>query len=363
MRDDAAEIADRLTANIEGVLDALSPGWVSVRGKGYLTPKGPKQLGSFTVNLTGPKRGCWYRFSCEIGGGPMFLIAYLLSGSEAPSKADYRDAFQWARRHLGMSTEVESDEARQRRERAAEKRKADRARAERQEEAKRRKKAETAIEVWAQCTPVAGTLAEVYLNGRGIPTPPHGWPEVIGFHDGLEWRDPDCEGPSESRPVYPCLVARVQDVAGDTVAVWRIYLDPTTGGKAPVRLPKMGLGPAGGGAVRIGGTGAKVGVGEGLESSLAWWTLEAYRFPLWATLSTSGMAGFEPPLEVKRIPIFPDGDLPKEENGRIRGPPGMEAAKKLERRMSQIGIPSPINDPPFHADGLDVLNSIKKNET
>ncbi len=159
VRDDAAEIADRLTANIEGVLDALSPGWVSVRGKGYLTAKSPKQLGSFTVNLTGPKRGCWYRFSCRIGGGPMFLVAYLLTGSESPSKADYRDAFQWARRHLACQMRWRATRPGKGGERAAEKRRADRARAERQEEAKPPRKAETAQEVRAQCVPIAGTLA------------------------------------------------------------------------------------------------------------------------------------------------------------------------------------------------------------
>lgn len=365
MRDDGDEISDRLTANIEGVLDVLSPGWVNVRGKGYLTPKGPKALGSFTVNLAGPKRGCWYRFSRAIGGGPMNLVAYLLSGSESPSKADYREAFEWSRRFLGMSSEVESEEARQRRERAAEKRKAERQRAERREEAKRRKKAETAQEVWAQCVPIAGTLAEEYLMGRGVPVPPMGWPDVLGFHETLEWElgsQWDGDKKVNDGPYFPCLVARVQDAGGETVAVWRIFLDPLTVGKAQVYKPKVGMGPAGGGAVRIGGIGPKIGAAEGLETSLAAWTLEGYRFPVWATLSTSGMVGFEPPLQVQRVSIFPDGDLPTEREGIIRGPPGMAAAKKLRDRMIEIGIPTTINEPPFNGDYLDVLKALQEEE-
>lgn len=365
MRDDAAEIADRLTANIEGVLDALSPGWVSVRGKGYLTAKSPKQLGSFTVNLTGPKRGCWYRFSCRIGGGPMFLVAYLLTGSESPSKGDYRDAFQWARRHLGMSDEGESDEARQTRERAAEKRRAERARAERQEEAKRRRKAETAQEVRAQCVPIAGTLAEEYLTGRGIPIPPMGWPDVLGFHESLEWELGsvwDGDRKVKDGPYFPALVGWVQDVAGEGCAVWRIFLDPLTGGKAPVSNPKVGMGPAGGGAVRIGGVGPKIGVAEGLETALAAWTMEGYRFPIWAALSTSGMVALEPPLQVQRISIFPDGDLPSQENGVFRAPPGLAAATKLRDRMAPIGINAIINEPPFNGDYLDVLKALREQE-
>ncbi len=368
MRDDADEISARLADDIKGVLNTLAPGWREVRGRGYLTPT-EKNLGSFQVHVTGARQGQWYRHSRKVGGGVVKLVAYLLSDNESPSKEDFKEAFQWARRHLGMTEEVETEESRQRREEAARRRKADRERDQRLEEVKRRRKAETAQEVWAQCSPIAGTLAEDYLNVRGVPTPPHGWPDVLGFHHSLEWELGSVwEGEGEAKrkvqdgPYFPCLVGRVQDAVGDTVAVWRVFLDPLTGGKAPVDNPKVGMGPAGGGAVRIGGLGPKIGVGEGMESALAAWTIEGYRFPIWATLSTSGMIGFEPPMEVERIRIYPDGDLPQEHNGMIRAPPGLEAGRKLRERMIPAGVPTGIEEPPFNADFLDVLNSLRKKE-
>ncbi|WP_029002751.1 DUF7146 domain-containing protein [Azorhizobium doebereinerae] len=364
MRDDADEISDRLAADIKAVLNKLKPGWREVRGRGYLTPK-EKDLGSFQVHISGAKQGQWYRHSRKIGGGVIKLVAYLLSGNESPSKEDFKDAFQWARRHLGMTQEAETEEASQRRQEAARRHQADRERAQRRDEAVRRRKAETAQEVWAQCLPIAGTLAEKYLNLRGIPTPPCGWPDVLGFHDRLEWELGSVwedKRKVQDGPYFPCLVGRVQDAVGDTVAVWRVFLDPLTGGKAPVDNPKVGMGPAGGGAVRIGGLGPEIGGGEGMESSLAAWTIEGYRFPIWATLSTSGMIGFEPPMEVKRIRIYPDGDLPQEQNGMIRAPPGLEAARKLRDRMILAGVPTGIEEPPFNADFLDVLNSLTKKE-
>jgi len=161
--------------------------------------------------------------------------------------------------------------------------------------------------------------------------------------------------------VFPCLVARVQDMGGETISVWRIFLNAETGGKAPVPNPKVGFGPAKGGAVRIGGMGAEIGGGEGLESTLGAWSLEGYRFPVWSTLSTSGMASFEPPLEVRRLRLYPDGDLPRRSgDGSILLPPGIDAAQKLRDRVVPAGLPTVINPPPFNSDFLDVWNSVRE---
>jgi hypothetical protein len=68
---------------------------------------------------------------------------------------------------------------------------------------------------------------------------------------------------------------------------------------------KLGLGPAGGGAVRLGGIGKKIGLAEGVESALGAWNLIGRRYPVWAALSTSGLIGIEIPLGVEEVIDFP----------------------------------------------------------
>jgi hypothetical protein len=139
------------------------------------------------------------------------------------------------------------------------------------------------------------------------------------------------------------------------VAVWRIFLARDRAEKAPVENPKVGLGPAKGGAVRIGGVGPKIGIGEGLETCLAAWALEGFRYPVWAGLSTSGVAAFEPPLDVKRVNIFPDGDAGKLHDGVIYDPPGMRAARALRDRLNPTGIKTVISEVCIRGDALDLL--------
>ncbi|GLI21881.1 hypothetical protein GGQ86_000817 [Xanthobacter flavus] len=358
--DDSDHIAGELTKRIEQVLDTYAPGWIEHRGKAYLTSKGPKNLGSFQVNLQGQHRGQFYRFSQQIGGGPVKLLAYLLNGTVGePSREDFRRAFEEARAFLGIRGQVDHQAAARAR-RLSEERRAE---AVRKEEQRRARRADTAGEMWAQCVPIAGTLAERYLHGRGIPTPPMGWPDVLGFHAGLEYElEAQWQDGRKVRDgrVLPCLVARVQDMAGDTIAVWRIFLNPETAGKAPVENPKVGFGPARGGAVRIGGLAEMIGGGEGLETALAAWSLEGYRHPVWAMLSTSGMMTFEPPIEVQRLRLYPDGDLPRRlDDGSIGTAPGIAAAWKLRDRLAPAGIPTVINPPPFNSDFLDVWNAVR----
>jgi hypothetical protein len=204
--------------------------------------------------------------------------------------------------------------------------------------------------------PIAATHAEAYLNERGIPTPAMGWPDVLRFKASLN---------HPSGRSFPALIARVDDCAGELCAIWRIFLDPKKPAKAP--LPgeeKLGLGNASGGAVRIGGTAAHTDVGEGLESTLGAWSLAKYARPVWATLSTSGMMNFEPPLIMQRCDIFPDGDYPKrDQEGNLAADPrpaGRKAAQTLRERLNAAGITGVINPEPNPGqDYLDVWNGVK----
>lgn len=244
-------------------------------------------------------------------------------------------------------------------EREAQRRQRDAAQRQREaEEARRReKRAQTASEIWSQCVPIAGTLAETYLHQRGIPTPlVSPWPDCFGFHGNLRH---EIDGRA-----FPCLVSRVDDVGGHLAAVWRIYLG-SDGRKADVANPKLGLGPAAGGAVRIGGLGPKIAIAEGVETALAVWWLNNMKIPCWSALSTSGVSGVELPLGIERVSCYPDGDdlIKKQGDEYVPEPlpPGLRAAHSLRDRLAGTGIKCVIAEVPISGlDYLDVWNSTKE---
>jgi putative DNA primase/helicase len=185
--------------------------------------------------------------------------------------------------------------------------------------------------IWSAYVALSGTLGARYLNSRGIPTP-ETWPDCLRFHAAL---------PYPGKPGrYPALICRVDDVYGHLTAIWRIYLR-SDARKLDVDNPKLGLGPAGGGAVRLGGMGPKIAVAEGIESAFGYWLLTGMKHPAWAALSTSGMQGIEIPLGVGQVVVVPDGDKPlrKKEGLYIESiPAGRKAAQALWVRLVEQGI-------------------------
>jgi putative DNA primase/helicase len=183
--------------------------------------------------------------------------------------------------------------------------------------------------IWRDSAPINGTLAETYLKSRGIPAFAT---DVLRFHPSLEYQ--------KSGKSYPVLVCRVDDVDGALCAIWRIYLRGD-GRKADVANPKLGLGPAGGGAVRIGGVGAKIGLAEGVETALGAWHLIGRQYPVWSCLSTAGLVGIELPLDVEHVVIFPDGDRPVRKQGDEfvpAVPAGRKAAEALRDDLIAKGL-------------------------
>lgn len=339
-RHDADYIRSQLTARLEDVLASYFPSHIIRRGKAYLSANGPKDLGSWSVNMTGGRRGQWYRFSQGVGGGVVELLSYQLYGRTDA----YAKAFREARAFLGISGEVDekaNQRARQRQEEARLKAEAD--------DAKYHEDTLAAAErIWSEVKPIAGTLAEAYLHNFALPTPPMGWPNVLGFHAAL---------PYPGRGRMPALVARVDDVAGNIAGVWREFIS-SDGRKADVEMQKLGLGPVSGGAVRLGGQGARIGVAEGVRTALGAWALIGFEYPVWACLSTSGLTGFEVPLFVERIVGFPDGDRPYRKQGNEfvpAVPAGRKAMLTLKERAEQDGLGfSLAAEPPAGKDFLDV---------
>ena len=186
------------------------------------------------------------------------------------------------------------------------------------------KRAEQAKRLWLEAQPIAGTVAEAYLRGRGITCE---LPRTLRFH-------PDAwHGPTARR--YPAMVA----------AVHRTYLRPDGSGKADIEGDKLMLGNVQGGAVRLTDGPSRLVVCEGIETglSLASGLLDGPA-TVWAGLSTSGLRGLHLPPEPGRLTIACDGDTA-----------GREAAHALAERAHALGWKVGILDPGTGADFNDIL--------
>jgi len=201
--------------------------------------------------------------------------------------------------------------------------------AERQAEADKR--ARQARAVWDSAQPIAGTVAETYLRGRGITCT---LPPSLRFA-------PDCWHASARR--FPALVAMVE--GGEGFAVHRTYLRPDGAGKAPVDPPKAMLGAVAGGAVRLTTGPGRLVVAEGIETALSLACgLLTGPATVWAALSTSGMTGLRLPDIPGRLTVAPDGDKA-----------GCGAALALADRAARDGWAVSILTPPPGGDFNDIL--------
>jgi hypothetical protein len=157
------------------------------------------------------------------------------------------------------------------------------------------KKREQARLCWSGTLPIAGTLAEAYLRGRGILTP---LPPTLRFH-------PSCWHLAGRH--HPALVAKVEFRARG-VAVHRTYLDQA-GAKANVDPKKAMLGPCRGAAVCLSEGAGPLVVAEGIETALSLLDgLNEIRPRVWAALSAGGIAGLELPAQPGELVIAPDSD-------------------------------------------------------
>ena len=209
---------------------------------------------------------------------------------------------------------------------------ADFARREAERKASAARRERLAQRLWQAALPVAGTVAETYLRGRGIACP---LPPSLRFH-------PECwHGPTATR--HPALVALVE--GGDGFAVHRTYLRADGTGKAALDPAKAMLGATAGGAVRLAKASGGLAVAEGVETALSL-ACGLLRAPanVWAALSTSGLRGLRLPPEAERLTIAPDGD-----------PAGREAAHALAERAHAAGWKVSLLPAPEGRDWNDIL--------
>lgn len=200
-----------------------------------------------------------------------------------------------------------------------------------QERAEAEKRAEQARRLWLEAQPIAGTLAETYLRGRGITCP---LPETLRFV-------PSCWHASARR--YPAMVAMVEGC--ERFAAHRTYLAADGAGKAKADPAKAMLGAVQGGAVRLSDGPGPLVVAEGIETALSLLS-GILRGPatVWAALSTSGIRGLHLHPEPGRLSIANDGDAP-----------GREAAHALATRAHGLGWQVSLLPAPEGQDWNDVL--------
>jgi Toprim domain len=180
--------------------------------------------------------------------------------------------------------------------------------------------AESARRLYAMSTPIAGTLAETYLRGRGIVTMAEGDP--LRFHPRCYYR-PDEHSPTET---WPALIAAVTDLGGKITGAHRTWLDWSGQDKAPIESPRRAMGHLLGHGVRFGVVDDVMAAGEGIETMLSLRTILP-TLPMVAALSAGHLAALLFPPTLRRLYVARDRD-----------PAGNAAMASLTHRAEAAGI-------------------------
>ncbi|MER9731870.1 toprim domain-containing protein [Mesorhizobium sp. M0217] len=183
---------------------------------------------------------------------------------------------------------------------------------------------DAARRLFAMSQPIAGTLAERYLAGRGILLSAH--ERALRFHPGCYYRDLV----SGETQALPALIAAVTSLDGQITGLQRTWLDPSGDGKAQLADPRRSLGHLFGNAIWLGlEPGAPVPVmaaGEGLETMASLRTVMP-SLPVAAATSANHLAGLTFPPGCRRLYIAADADAA-----------GRQGIERLSQRAGDSGI-------------------------
>jgi hypothetical protein len=189
---------------------------------------------------------------------------------------------------------------------------------------------ESARRLYAMSRPIAGTLAETYLRGRGIVTMAAGDP--LRFHPRCYYR-PDEDSPTET---WPALIAAVTDLGGKITGAHRTWLDRSGQDKAPIDSPRRAMGHLLGHGVRFGVVDDVMAAGEGIETMLSLRTILP-TLPMVAALSAGHLAALLFPPTLRRLYVARDRD-----------PAGDAAMASLVHRAETAGIEAVGLSPRFN---------------
>ena len=157
---------------------------------------------------------------------------------------------------------------------------------------------DAARRLFAASKPIHGTLAEIYLQSRGIALPSD--VSALRFHPRCFYRS------RTGLQTWPALIAAVTDNNGIITGAHRTWLDPH-GGKAPVDDPRRALGCLVGNGVRFGIAHSVLTAAEGIETALALKTVMP-DMPIIATLSAAHLAALILSPLLKRLYVAVDND-------------------------------------------------------
>jgi predicted P-loop ATPase len=305
VRYDLNEVRERLAATAPDWLPSLFPqARLSADRKSLrcadLSGRPPRNEGSCVIHLRGPRAGWGYDHATGECAGPIDLIHHATGLTNA---ALFEEAARRAR--LDRPAPVRSPAP---------------AKADHSHEIAR---------ILAGCTPLAGSVAETYLQSRGLVDP--GSPDLLFNADLADF---------ETRRGWPGMVARICDGSGEpTGGIHRTYLLDDGSAKAPPG--KKMLGPVAGGSIRLSSVGddGHLGIAEGIETALA--ATAIFGVATWAALSADGLRRWQWPDGVSRVTIFADA-----------GDAGMQAAAALADRLNLAGIANAIVAP-LHGDDFN----------
>ena len=178
---------------------------------------------------------------------------------------------------------------------------------------------DTAARIWNASHDPRGTVAEDYLNSRGLRLDDDLAGRVIKFHPTCPWG----EGTKA-----PCLIAAFRPIQNDPgedappSAILRVGLD-----EHGAKLGKKMLGPVSGCAIkhdRDENVTLGLGITEGLETGLAV-RATGWR-PVWALGSAGAIATFPVLAGIETLTLFADHD-----------PTGLSAAQRCAERWQAAG--------------------------
>ena len=219
---------------------------------------------------------------------------------------EFRDVADEARRFLAMPQPQTQDPGEQRQPAGA------------------RGSPEAARRLFAMSRPVAGTLAERYLAGRGILLTAR--ERALRFHPGCYYRDLVT---GETRPL-PALIAAVTNLDGRITGLQRTWLDPGGDGKAHVDDPRRSLGHLLGNGIWLGldpcAPVPVMAAGEGFETMASLRTVMP-ALPVAAATSANHLAGLTFPPGCRRLYIAADADAA-----------GRHGIERLSQRAGEAGI-------------------------
>ncbi|MBJ6123624.1 toprim domain-containing protein [Sphingomonas mollis] len=191
-----------------------------------------------------------------------------------------------------------------------------------------------ALDVWRSSEPAGRTLAARYLSSRAID---------IALPPALRFVPVAQLGTGTAKSQWPAMIAAAHDNAG-FVSIQRTFLDPSTGGKAPVGKAKRALGKLGRAAIRLSAPASHMGLAEGIEDALSVTILR--NVPCWAAAGIERYCWIEFPPAVRSVTIYSQ--------------PGLAAEAAIDRARQNFArqdITLSVELPPGAGDWNDFLQA------